>query len=390
MKILMLAPEPFFQPRGTPISVYFRLKTLSELGHQTDLITYPLGEDVDFSGLKIHRIPNLLRAKKIKIGPSWIKIPYDFLMFWKAFFTLARGGCDLIFSHEEAALPGTVLGKIWRVPHLYDMHSSLPQQLENFDFSRSALLKSIFLWIERFILKNSQAVIVICQDLRETVKKEGAGSKSILIENSLDFPGPNYSARDVEARRRELVPGGEKVVLYTGNFEPYQGISLLLQAVAGVSSGAVFLLVGGSSAENQDMAKRAAALGIGERIILVDRVPPSEVPLYIRLADVLVSPRLSGTNTPLKIYSFLKSGKPVVATRLWTHTQVLNDEISVLVDPTAEGLSQGISFALFNEEARRRAQAAKSLAESEYTPSRYKEKIKDSLAMARVNFEKGR
>jgi len=389
MKILMLAPEPFFQPRGTPISVYFRIRTLSELGHRIDLITYPLGEDVSVPGLKIQRVPNLLGAKKIKIGPSWIKVPYDFLMFSKAFLSLAGGRCDLIFSHEEAALLGAVLGKIWRVPHLYDMHSSLPQQLENFDFSKSRLLKRTFLWIERFILNNSQAVIVICQDLLETVKKKGAGSKAVLIENFLDFPGPDYSPGDVEARRRELVPGGEKVVLYAGNFEPYQGISLLLQAAAAMNGKAVFLLVGGSPAENEEMAKKAAALGIGKRIILVDRVPPSEVPLYIGLADVLVSPRLSGTNTPLKIYSFLKSGKPVVATRLWTHTQVLNDEISVLVDPTPGSLAQGITFALFNEEARRRARAAKSLAEKEYTPSRYREKIQVCLEMTRANFAKG-
>ncbi len=53
MNILMLAPEPFFQPRGTPISVYFRLKALSDLGHSVDLVTYPRGGDVAFPGLSI-------------------------------------------------------------------------------------------------------------------------------------------------------------------------------------------------------------------------------------------------------------------------------------------------------------------------------------------------
>ena len=70
MKILMLAPEPFFQPRGTPISVYFRLKALSDLGHAVTLVTYPLGENVPFPGLVIRRSPNLFRVRKIKIGPS--------------------------------------------------------------------------------------------------------------------------------------------------------------------------------------------------------------------------------------------------------------------------------------------------------------------------------
>ena len=70
MKILMLAPEPFFQPRGTPISVYFRTTALTALGHEVDLVTYPLGEDVEIENLRIFRLPNFLRLKKIKIGPS--------------------------------------------------------------------------------------------------------------------------------------------------------------------------------------------------------------------------------------------------------------------------------------------------------------------------------
>jgi glycosyltransferase involved in cell wall biosynthesis len=390
MNVLMLAPEPFFQPRGTPISVYFRIQALSELNHRVDLITSPLGEDVENPNLEVHRIPNLLGLKRIKIGPSFIKLPLDFLMFWKAFSRLAGRRYDLIFSHEEAAFLGVILGKIWKVPHLYDMHSSLPQQLENFDFSRSRLLKKAFTRMERFILKHSQAVIVICQDLRETVKREGFESKTVLIENFLDFPGPAYSEDKIRAKRKELAPGGEKIVLYAGNFQPYQGIALLLEAAAKVGEKARFLFVGGSPTENEEMGEKAEALGIRKKVVFVDRVAPSQVPLYISLADVLVSPRLSGTNTPLKIYSFLKSGKPVVATRLWTHTQILDDKISVLVEPDPEHMARGISFALFNEDARRRAETARFLAEKEYTPERYLEKIRACLEIARSNFKTGK
>ena len=66
MKILMLAPEPFFQPRGTPISVYFRLQALADLGHEVDLLTYHLGEDNAFSGVKIFRTPKLFFIRRIK------------------------------------------------------------------------------------------------------------------------------------------------------------------------------------------------------------------------------------------------------------------------------------------------------------------------------------
>jgi hypothetical protein len=70
MKILMIAPQPFFQPRGTPISVLHRLNTLSKLGHKIDLVTYHLGQNIPFENVNYHRIPNIPFIKKINVGPS--------------------------------------------------------------------------------------------------------------------------------------------------------------------------------------------------------------------------------------------------------------------------------------------------------------------------------
>ena len=56
-------------------------------------------------------------------------------------------------------------------------------------------------------------------------------------------------------------------------------------------------------------------------------------------ADVLVSPRTKGANTPMKVYSYLDSGVAVLATRLPTHTQVMNDETALLAEPTPEDFS---------------------------------------------------
>ena len=55
MKILMIAPEPFFEPRGTPFSEFHRIRALLELGHTVDLVTYPFGKDVSMPGLRVFR-----------------------------------------------------------------------------------------------------------------------------------------------------------------------------------------------------------------------------------------------------------------------------------------------------------------------------------------------
>ena len=121
--------------------------------------------------------------------------------------------------------------------------------------------------------------------------------------------------------------------------------------------------------------KKTKALDHTENLRFIGQVPPEKVPLYILMADAMVSPRISGTNTPLKIYSYLKSGKPLVATRLWTHTQILDEDMSILVNPDGKSFAEGISKALYDENAQIRAKTAKEFAEKEFTFPKYLEKI---------------
>jgi hypothetical protein len=51
----MIAPEPFFQPRGTPFSEFHRIRALTDLGHDVDLVTYPFGDDVNLPRLRVFR-----------------------------------------------------------------------------------------------------------------------------------------------------------------------------------------------------------------------------------------------------------------------------------------------------------------------------------------------
>ncbi|MCP2519747.1 glycosyltransferase family 4 protein [Candidatus Aminicenantes bacterium AC-708-M15] len=379
MKILMLAPEPFFQPRGTPLSEYFRIKALSDLGYATDLVTYHIGEDVEIENLKIYRIPKIPFIKEVKVGPSLTKVFLDFFLIIKAVERLLKERYSLIFSHEEGAFFGVILAKIWKIPHLYDMHSSLPQQLENFQFSRSRILKKIFTWIEKFVLRNSERVIVICKDLLNTAKKIIPEDKIFLIENFLTLEGKEYSDTDIKRKKKELGINNKKIVVYAGTFESYQGIPLLLEAFKKLDHNVVLLLLGGKPKQIEELKNIALKLDLLDKIFFLGQVSPLEIPIYLSMADVLVSPRLRGTNTPLKIYSYLKSGKPIVATKLPTHLQVLNSENSILVEPNPESFAEGIKFALYNPKAKEIALNAKKFAEQEYTYKNYLIKVKNTM-----------
>ena len=379
----MLAPEPFFEPRGTPFSEYHRIKALAELGHHVDLVTYPIGGDVELPHLRIFRSPRPPFVRKVPVGPSFTKVVLDALML----FTIVRRAFaeryDAIHSHEEMGLVGVWLAKWLGIPHLYDMHSSLPQQLTNFKYSQSSALRGVFNWAEGQMVHKSQVVITICQELQDTVSEMGAGDRSLLIENvmggDVDEP-PSRSAAEIRAAWG-IAPDAP-LALYTGTFEAYQGVDMLIAAAAIVAQrrpDARMLVVGGEPAQLEQAKATAAAAGAAAVMIFTGQQPAKEIPGFVQAADLLVSPRIRGTNTPLKIYSYLRSGKPIVATNLLTHTQVLTPEIASLVDPLPEPFAEAVLALLENPGERARlAAAARLVADAKYSRQSYLKRTADA------------
>ncbi len=200
----MIAPEPFFEPRGTPFSEFHRIRALTALGHQVDLVTYPFGENVAMPGLRVFRALRPPFVHRVKIGPSLAKIPLDALLALTALRRALSGHYDAIHSHEEGGLIGAVLAAVLRVPHLYDMHSSLPQQLSNFAFSRSRIIRGVLLAVERLMIRRSRVVIVICPSLEETVHAIEPRAQVVLIENAPGSAEDEATPEDAAAVRRAL------------------------------------------------------------------------------------------------------------------------------------------------------------------------------------------
>lgn len=384
MRILMIAPEPFFQPRGTPFSEYYRTRALTELGHEVDMVTYPIGEDVSIPGLKIFRAPGIPGIRKIAIGPSLTKLPLDVMVFFSAVKRLTSARYDLLDCHEEAGLMGVFLSRLFGIPAVYDMHSSLPEQLVNFRYTRSTLLRKLFALAERWTIRGSAAVIVICPYLQEVVADVDREKPCFLIENSpLSEAHRVADSEEVTALRNSLGLEGTAVIGYTGTFEAYQGLDLLFDAVRWVAEREpkVRLLMVGGHPEQIDLARsEIQQRGLEEKVVFVGQRPPAEMSAYLAATDVLVSPRSHGNNTPLKIYSYLRAGKPIVATRLLTHTQVLDDEISQLTAADPEAFGEGILTMLrAPNRARALGEAARRRAEDEYSYENYLEKTRRAL-----------
>jgi glycosyltransferase involved in cell wall biosynthesis len=180
------------------------------------------------------------------------------------------------------------------------------------------------------------------------------------------------------------VDASTPIVLYTGTFEAYQGLDLLFDAMALVRSArpdARLVLAGGKPDQVARAREQAQAAGVADVTLFAGERPASEIPAYLLASTVLVSPRSRGTNTPLKIYQYLRSGKPIVATRLLTHTQVLSDETAILTGASpqefADGMVVGLTDLPRGQSVGRRA---RELADTKYSYAAYLERTRQACA----------
>ncbi len=393
-RLLFLAPQPFFEVRGTPINVRRMVETLAQAGYAIDLVTYPVGEDVDIPGVRILRVPGWPGLRQIPVGPSLRKIPLDGLMALYTFFRLLTRRYAVVHAVEEAALFCPWLLWIRRgTRFVYDMDSSLSDQLRYSGNLKNRRLLAMVEAMERRAVKRADFVLTVCSALTEWVHREVPGARVVQIE---DTPMEERFEPDVSeaAELRSQWGGGTGVVLsvYTGNLETYQGVELMLRALADLMGrqqvkGAGWahrcVVVGGSEPQIATFRGIAQRLGLREPddIIWAGRMPLTRMPACLAAADILLSPRTKGTNTALKVYGYMQSGRPILATDLPTHRQALDESTALLVPAQPRAFATGWARLITDQPLRERlGSAAAQRVEECYSLKRFRGRLLEAYA----------
>jgi glycosyltransferase involved in cell wall biosynthesis len=379
MRILMAAPHPVYSPRGAPIAVLNRCWALTSLGHEVDLVTYPIGQDVAMPGLRILRVPGIPFVRRVKVGPSLIKVLFDAEILVSLLWQLIVRRYDAIHTNQESGVFGWWLTRITGIPHVHEMHHDLAMELENFGLPARHPVIRLVGWLEARMVRSARIVVVHSPDLLERVNHYAPGKQAIAIHN---VPIEPVADQALAARLRDQWGAPEHaLIVYTGTLEAYQGIPTLLGALAQLGTlpdgrEPRLVIVGGLPAQIEEVYRTADGLGVRDRIVCTGIRPSRDALAALGAADVLVSARSTGINIPLKIYSYLKSGRPIVATRIPSHTQVLDDEVAWLVNPEASALAAGLGAVLNDPEmAARLSEAALSRSEARYDTRHFVELV---------------
>ncbi len=372
MKILLLAPHPFYQERGTPIAVDMLLRVLDRDGHQVDVVTFHEGRERNYNNVAIHRIKPWINVKNIRPGFSFKKLYCDMFLMSSAFGLLRRRRYDLIHAVEESAFMALLFRRIFKTPFVYDMDSLMSTQLLD-RFPMLSFATRPMAWMESLPIKRAKLVAPMCDDLADEVGRYR--DRGIVLIKDVSLVKADDDSEQGDDLRQELQITDGKIVMYIGNLEPYQGIDLLLSSFKLLcrSSRVVHLvLIGGVWRDIEHYRAYATELGLEGLVYLIGPRPVDHIGHYMKQADLLVSPRIHGTNTPMKIYSYLHSGTPIVATDLATHTQILNHEIAVLAAPEPQAFAEAMAVVLEDAQLRHElGQRAAAYAEREHSYERF-------------------
>jgi len=382
--ILILAPQPFFQNRGTPIAVRLLAEELARLGHDIHLLVFHEGEEIEMPGVTLHRIPALPGIANIPPSLSAKKILCDVAMLFSAIKLMRRHQFHLVQAVEEAAFLAMILKLLFSVPYLYDMDSSLARQVVE-KVPALKVIGPLLRYCEKRAVMASCGVVAVCQALEE-IARDCAPNKPLLRLEDISLL--ETCPKGEEDLRAKLGLHGP-LMLYVGNLERYQGIDLLLDSFhLAVKSGSPghLVVIGGTEASVAAYRRRSAELGLADRVHFCGPRPVALLGHYLGQADILLSPRVTGNNTPMKLYSYLDSGKAVLATDLPTHTQVLSRDFACLAAPTAESMAAAMAELLGDPERRAELGArGRQVARENYSLAAYRAKLQgfyDTIAAA--------
>jgi glycosyltransferase involved in cell wall biosynthesis len=246
MHILLIAPQPFYEDRGTPIAIHQSLVAMSDLGFKVDLVTFPLGSDITLPGIRIFRTANPFRFRSVLVGLSVRKIVLDICLLMTVLRLVKRNHYDCIHGVEEGAALALTCKALWGIPAIYDMQSSLPEQLRKVRGLKVGPGRWISLWIERWLVRNADCIVA----------SSGLAPHVFSIDPQKPVFECFFTGSDPRPKNKELEKSlgilNRPTVVYAGTFASYQGLEDLLEAAVLVRPEIpelVFVLVGGTESE---------------------------------------------------------------------------------------------------------------------------------------------
>jgi glycosyltransferase involved in cell wall biosynthesis len=365
MRILIVAPTPFFSDRGTHIRILEEAVALEKLGHNITISTYHIGEDISRyieTKIDVRRILRLLFwYNKKEAGPDWQKIILDLMLIRKTFFLARVKKVDIIHGHlHEGVLIGWIVQKLlfWRkIKLVSDFHGTLTGEMLSHGYLRFSGLKKVFSFFEKFINRRGDFAVTSSWELEEEIRKNRTDGKVATLQDGVNLSSFKLSKSKEKLKKDWEIPENKLVIGYTGGLVKNKGIYYFLEAIPQLLEKRkdIFFLIGGFPEEHVRKFIKETKLSQKE-IRLITPLDYFKLPEFLACCDVSVDPKESDTKQASgKMLNYMAAGLPVVCFDKINNRKYLGEGGIYVKDNSPSGIANGILFFLENEEIRKKS-----------------------------------
>jgi glycosyltransferase involved in cell wall biosynthesis len=375
-KIAMVAACPFPYPRGTPIRIFRMAEALAHRGNEVHVVTYHLGEKLQKIPFYLHRIGEVKTYRKYSPGPTYQKLlVLDTLLCIKLYQVLKSRNIDLIHAHHYEGLVVASLGRRWtKYPLIYDAHTLLQSELPFYQIGLPQIFKRSFgLYLDRRLPKLADHIISVTSGIRDKlIAFSGISEEHISVAAN----GVDHTYFQKSSNMKQGVKRNVKMMIYTGNLGPFQGIDLMLKAfqiiIAHRQDVRLLLISNDDFVPYKDLVNQ---LGIQNYIDFQNSVF-ADLPNCFAAADIALNPRVNCDGIPQKLLNYMAAGKPVVSFGGSAKTLEHGETGWVVEDYNIEAFARGVIHLLENQEMAKKIgeNAAKCVA-SDYSWKKTAEKV---------------
>lgn len=209
--------------------------------------------------------------------------------------------------------------------------------------------------IFKFFARKSDLIITITEALKKVYTENGFLENKILVApDGVDLEKFDLEILKDEARRKINLPLDKKIIIYTGHLYNWKGAQVLADAAKFLSDNELIVFVGGTPKDLSEFKEKNKEK---RNILIVGQKSHMEIPFYLKAADILILPNKKGESisekytSPLKLFEYMASGRPIVASDLPSIREILSEKNCLFFRPNdANDLAEKIKNIINNKE----------------------------------------
>jgi glycosyltransferase involved in cell wall biosynthesis len=346
----MIAPTSFFADYGCHVRILEEVRALQRRGHAVRVCAYHNGDDV--TGVKIRRTVDIPWRKRPMVGSSRHKMYLDLMLFGTTLREALRFRPTVIHAHlHEGALIGAVVGRLLRVPVVFDYQGSLTEEMLDHHFIRSGGLREfVFRRLERLIDRLPDVIVPSSKAAESWLLEHGQERGHVkLLADAIDpvHMDPCRCTPGEEVRTRLGIPLEAPVVVYLGLLAPYQGTPVLIEATRLLLERRpnLYVVIAGYP-DVERHVQLASDIPRSGQVLFPGRVPYADAPGLLAIAAAAAAPKQSSTEGNGKVLNYMAMRLPTVAVDTPSNRALLGD-LGIYVPPADPvALAAGLERAL--------------------------------------------